>query len=107
MNVTPEMLLFLAGKVGVADATAYDGWDGKDIIVLPGGHEFNPATDDAQFGRLVVWACQNGVWLNFSDLCVCCIAPESVPHNSTPDGIRAAAVVAICRALGFQEARDA
>lgn len=108
-TVTPELLLFLAGKMGLewrhicTDA----GSEGRVAYGVGGYCIFNPHTDPAQFGRLVIWAWQNGVDSIGTD------GPEQVevydgidwhsqPHDGTEDGIMAAAVVAIARALGWE-----
>ena len=111
-NVTPEMLLWLAERMGLQAThlascgawylTDNDHW-------LP----FNPATDDAQFGRLVVWALQQSLTVdNFGDFVrIWQYAGDAtqfwdVPCDFTPDSIRAAAVVAICRALGYEGEKE-
>lgn len=111
--VTPEMLLFLAGKMGLPNPCIINGGRESPIAWTAGG-EFNPATDDAQFGRLVVWAWQQGLEVqSCRDRIDAHGKRDDVPwwfncyHDSTPDSIRAAAVVAICRALGFDAAMEA
>ena len=101
--VTPEMLLFLAGKMGVAGHIALNRvWIKPDMA-----HSFSPHVSDADFGLLVVWAWQEGIVVDNQG---CSILTEYdggptfiVDHDSTPDSIRAAAVVAVCRALGWGE----
>lgn len=111
--VTPEMLLFLAGKMGleselVAGTVDYVESECKGYKNYA---SFNPATDDAQFGRMVVWAAMQGLEPDFSHGVVRVWPigkdyPCAEENDSTPGSIRAAAVVAVCRALGW-EARDA
>lgn len=101
--VTPEMLLFLLERMGKKGHIAMSRvWIQPDMA-----HSFNPATDDAQFGRLVVWAAMNRVmlevWPDSVQAAVSCkMGSHTLPHDSTPDSIRAAAVVAIARALGWE-----
>lgn len=102
MMVTPEMLLWLAGKMGMPEARIIRGGRESAIVWTAGYSEFNPATDDAQFGRLVVWAAMQGLWLDFGSGSVKVGAYQHINHDSTPDSIRAAAVVAVCRALGWE-----
>lgn len=105
--VTPEMLLWLAERMGL---TASSERNGPLVFVRSDVDEtwsiFNPATDYAQFGRLVVWALGKGIYLSGDYGCVTANLWEQrkrdIRHNSTPDSIRAAAVVAICRALGWE-----
>ena len=105
MNVTPEMLLFLAGKMGLEKPYIFTGAFAAGLVSYGfGGYlTFKPHTDDAQFGRLVVWASQ-GPTMPFIRMVG---AMRAMPEPSTPDSIRAAAVVAICRALGFDAAMEA
>lgn len=116
-TVTPEMLLFLAGKMGLPNPVlhAYPNHVtcADDQVAIneprPNGYSFNPATDDAQFGRLVVWAAMQGMEPDFSHGIVRVWPigkdyPCAEENDSTPDSIRAAAVVAICRALGWEAA---
>ena len=119
--VTPEMLLFLAERMGMPEPYLQPQADMRKRCVYletwqsMRGYEndfceFNPATDDAQFGLLVVWAAMQRLYVGVHDDGVVCgqganragrIGMEK--HDSTPDSIRAAAVVAIVRALGYRE----
>lgn len=104
--VTPEMLLWLAGKMGLEAELVVRTVDyvESECKGYKNYASFNPATDDAQFGRLVVWAAMQGLAPLLNDSSVTAGAIEydnTVQHDSTHDSIRAAAVVAICRALGF------
>lgn len=115
--VTPEMLLFLAGRMGLPNPVlhAYPNHVtcADDQVAIneprPNGYSFNPATDDAQFGRLVVWAAQNGMGPTIEDTYCAAFDNEvvhyKVAHDSTTDSIRAAAVVAVCRALGWEDGK--
>ena len=101
--VTPEMLLFLAERMGLPNPCIING--GRESpIAWTAGSEFNPATDDAQFGRLVVWALQEDIKLERvgCEIVALHYSEYRVDHDSTPDSIRAAAVVAVCRALGWE-----
>ena len=107
--VTPEMLLFLAGKMGLDRPHAHSG----SVMYFDGWrHAFNPHQSDAQFSRLVVWAAMQGLEPMlakrhaFAGL-VGTSSDYTEGHDGTPDSIRAAAVVAICRALGFDAAKEA
>lgn len=106
-TVTPEMLLFLAGKMGLqlnryGDCLFVAEPDGCD------GDLFNPASDPAQFGRMVVWAALNGLEPMlakrhaFAGL-VGTSSDYTQAHDSTEAGIMAATVVAIARATGYEE----
>lgn len=94
--VTPEMLLWLAGKVDVPACS------------------YAPHLDSAQFGRLVVWMLEHGysisplltahisiAWKGPGRRLISCRSA----HDSTPDSIRAAAVVAIAKALGWEDGK--
>lgn len=102
--VTPEMLLWLAKKV---HGHAYE-CDHKILCRPPHDEyllDYRPHKDDAQFGRLVVWAAMQGLapLLNASSVTAGAMEYDNtVQHDDTPDSIRAAAVVAICRALGWE-----
>lgn len=105
--VTPEMLLFLAGKMGLDGHIALNRvWIKPDMA-----HSFSPHVSDADFGRLVVWAAMQGLEPDFShDIVRVWPIGKDYPcaeeNDSTPDSIRAAAVVAVCRALGYQEGKE-
>jgi len=110
--VTPEMLLWLAERMGLERPYICTEAESKGKVAhgVGGYCIFNPATDDAQFGRLVVWAAMNMVSPMLDEDSVFTTRLDNhdtveVPHNSTPDSIRAAAVVAICRALGWEDAK--
>lgn len=112
MKVTPEMLLFLARKMGLWFPRIVNGEviHAHDNPEPSGAMPFNPATDDAQFGRLVVWAAMQGLEPDFSHGIVRVWPigkdyPCAEENDSTPDSIRAAVVVAICRALGWGEGK--
>ena len=108
--VTPEMLLWLAGKMMLANPQTMMG---KVYIVrydIP-PICYEPHIDDAQFGRLVVWAAMQGLEPMlakrhaFAGL-VGTSSDYTQSHDSTPDSIRSAAVVAICRALGYEGEKE-
>lgn len=109
--VTPEMLLFLAGRVGLERPyiCTEAGIEGKVAYGIGGYCIFNPATDDAQFGRLVVWVTMQGRGVTMTNESCCCYLTDDwtteqwADHDNTPDSIRAAAVVAICKSLGYGE----
>ena len=109
--VTPEMLLFLAGKMGLPNPVAEQG-ECCYVEAPRVWRKFNPATDDAQFGRLVVWAAMQRLEPMlakrhaFAGL-VGTSSDYTEGHDGTPDSIRAAAVVAIVMALGFDAAMEA
>lgn len=106
MNVTPEMLLFLAGKMGLDRPYSHSG----SVMYFDGWrHAFNPHKSAAQFGRLVVWAAQKELTMEFDNTVVTAWSEIhqrriQIDCDSTPDSIRAAAVVAVCRALNYEEA---
>lgn len=112
--VTPEMLLFLAERMGLQAEVDYD--HSQCPVYASNTDEshsrFNPATDDAQFGRLMVWAAMNGHGVTMTNESCCCYLTDDwtteqwADHDSTPDSIRAAAVVAICRALGYEGEKE-
>lgn len=103
--VTPEMLLFLARKVEKYPASILDSvvWLAYPLDTWM---QYRPHTDDAQFGRLVVWAAMHGMGPTIEDTYCSAFDDQveqyKVAHDATPDSIRAAAVVAICRALGWE-----
>lgn len=108
--VTPEMLLFLARRVGLWVPGIVDGRVEYAIPNPPGIAVYEPHTDDAQFGRLVVWAAQQGLEPDFSHGIVRVWPigkdyPCAEENDSTPDSIRASAVVAVCRALGWEDGK--
>lgn len=106
--VTPEMLLWLAQKQLLLGLSVSNG---KCHYLNDTTGDFDcyePHRDEALFGRLIVWAWQHGLEVQ------CCQdridahgKRDDVPwwfnayHDSTDDSIMAAAVVAICRALGW------
>ena len=102
-TVTPEMMLFLAGKMGVAGHIALNRvWIKPDMA-----HSFSPHVSDADFGRMVVWAALNGLEPMlakrhaFAGL-VGTSSDYTQAHDSTEAGIMASTVVAIARALGWE-----
>ena len=101
-TVTPELLLFLAGKMGVAVEMR-----GPFVCLAHGGRGYAPHTDPAQFGRMVVWAAMNGLEPmlakrhTFAGL-VGTSSDYTQAHDSTEAGIMAATVVAIARAAGYE-----
>ena len=109
--VTPEMLLFLARRVGLWVPGIVDERVEYAIPTLPGIAVYEPHNDDAQFGQLVVWAAMQGLEPMlakrhaFAGL-VGTSSDYTQSHDSTPDSIRSAAVVAICRALGYEGEKE-
>ena len=109
--VAPDLLLFLAGKMGLEPWTVmmaprpgvvhvhYSG-DGETQV-------FAPHADPAQFGRLVAWAALQGLEPmlakrhTFAGL-IGTSSDYTQAHDSTEAGIMAAATIAIARALGWE-----
>lgn len=102
-TVTPEMLLFLDERV-----------NGPHTHELMDPEPYNPHQDDYQFGRLVVWAAMQGMVILKPNMCEMAIQTShcqwkvgtTYNDDSTPDSIRAAVVVAIARALGWEEGKE-
>ena len=108
--VTPEMLLFLAGKMGMPNPHIHELLAGGSGVMCEddsGKFYFIPHISDAQFGPLVVWAPTQRLSITIWEDAVLVMPKDGdeqwQEHNNTPDSIRAAAVVAICRALGYGE----
>jgi len=108
-TVTPELLLFLAGRMGLDRPyiCTEAGTEGTVAYGVGGYCIFNPARDPAQFGRMMVWAALNGLEPMlakrhaFAGL-VGTSSDYTQAHDSTEAGIMAATVVAIARALGWE-----
>lgn len=107
--VTPEMPLFLAGRMGLINPQTMRG----SVYIVRDDFPpicYEPHNDNAQFGGLVVWAAMQGLEPDFSHGIVRVWPigkdyPCAEENDSTPDSIRAAAVVAVCRALGWEEGK--
>lgn len=109
--VTPEMLLFLAGKMGLPNPIISQCPNTEHRCYLRHGdgltNVFWPHKDRIQWADVVVWAAMQGLEPDFSHGIVrAWPAGKDYPcgeeNENTPDSIRAAAVVAIVRALGYE-----
>lgn len=111
MKVTPEMLIFLAGKMGLPNPiiSQYPDTEPRCYLRWSDGvtNVFWPQKDRIQFADVVLWVAMN-------ELAPCMTSKHAsalyedgeeavMLHDNTPAGIMEATVVAVARALGWED----
>ena len=102
--MNPEMLLFLAERMGLPRAELCEAYEYPRVIYSRGWEtlHFRPHTDRAQFADVVIWAAMEGMGPHINDK-FAEAGYFAKYHDSTPSGIMAATVEAIARAAGWEE----